>query len=327
MALYEVANDNLAEILPTSFTSESLRERQDIQRWLRDKPEALGEPLFVLAEEFGDWEDARRRIDLLALDSEANLVVIELKRTEDGGLADLQAIRYAAMVSSMTLDDAIRAHERYMSKRGIQGLAGERILRFLGIEDPTTVVIGKAPRILLVAQDFSLEMTTTVLWLVERGLDIRCIQIVPYKLDQRLILDVQQVLPLDQATDYQVKIREKDETAQRAASSRRERTLHTLARHGIISKGTEIEVIAEALPRDGATRDGRIFQAIIDNVQVRESIIWKYDGQRYSPTTLTRLLNAKHGLVWLANNIFMHWKVASSQESMWSHAERLARPE
>ena len=52
----------------------------------------------VISEEFGEWEESRRRIDLLGLDKDANLVVIELKRTEDG---ELQSIRYAAMVSTM----------------------------------------------------------------------------------------------------------------------------------------------------------------------------------------------------------------------------------
>jgi hypothetical protein len=46
-----------------------------------------------------DWEDSSRSIDLLCIDKQANLVVIELKRTEDGGHMELQAIRYAAMVS------------------------------------------------------------------------------------------------------------------------------------------------------------------------------------------------------------------------------------
>ena len=53
----------------------------------------------VLAEEFGEWEASRRRIDLLVLDKDANLVVVELKRTDDGGHMELQALRYAAMVS------------------------------------------------------------------------------------------------------------------------------------------------------------------------------------------------------------------------------------
>ena len=54
----------------------------------------------VLAEEFGDWEDSRRRIDLLCLDPNAQLIVVELKRTVDGGHMELQALRYSAMVST-----------------------------------------------------------------------------------------------------------------------------------------------------------------------------------------------------------------------------------
>jgi len=35
-----------------------------------------------------------------------------LKRTEDGGHLELQAIRYAAMVSTMTFDQAVSACDR-----------------------------------------------------------------------------------------------------------------------------------------------------------------------------------------------------------------------
>jgi len=47
--------------------------------------DALEGGLLVLAEEFADWADSVRRIDLLCLDSEAQLVVVELKGDEDGG--------------------------------------------------------------------------------------------------------------------------------------------------------------------------------------------------------------------------------------------------
>ena len=77
-----------------------LHERRDLQRLLRENVEVIAPETLVIAEEFGDWEDSRRRIDLLAVDKAANLVVIELKRTEDGGHMDLQSIRYASMVST-----------------------------------------------------------------------------------------------------------------------------------------------------------------------------------------------------------------------------------
>jgi RecB family endonuclease NucS len=102
--LFEMTPDNLVECKPVTFAHLEIREREGLQRVLRDHIEVLGDDLLVIAEEYGDWEDARRRIDLLALDKELRLVVIELKRTDTGSHMDLQAVRYAAMVSAMTFD-------------------------------------------------------------------------------------------------------------------------------------------------------------------------------------------------------------------------------
>ena len=67
--------------------------------------------MLIVSEEFGGWEDSRRRIDLLGLDRQANLVVIELKRSENGGHMELQALRYAAMISKMTFEAARLAND------------------------------------------------------------------------------------------------------------------------------------------------------------------------------------------------------------------------
>ncbi len=74
---------------------------------LRQGIHVLSEDLLVVAEEYGLFEDSRRRVDLLALDRSGTLVVIELKRTDDGGHMELQALRYAAMVSTMTPDHLV----------------------------------------------------------------------------------------------------------------------------------------------------------------------------------------------------------------------------
>ncbi len=167
----------------------------------------------VLAEEYGRWEDSRRRIDLLCLDQEANLVVIELKRTEDGGHMDLQALRYAAMVSTMTFARAVEAHREYLKATNPELIdeTEDIILRFLGWDEPQEEEFGNDVRIFLVSAEFSREITSCVLWLNERGIDIRCVRLKPYKLDSQVLLDVQQLVPLPEATDYQIQIREKAE--------------------------------------------------------------------------------------------------------------------
>jgi RecB family endonuclease NucS len=97
MPLYEITTDAFRAIPEASFADLKVKERGDLQRLLRTQIEVLADDLYVLTEEFGDWEDSKRRIDLLAIDKLANLVVIELKRTNDGGHMELQAIRYASI--------------------------------------------------------------------------------------------------------------------------------------------------------------------------------------------------------------------------------------
>lgn len=149
MPLYELTSNAFRPIDRTSFAELRIRERDDLQRILRSQINVLNDALdessngldphndglLVLAEEFGDWEDSQRRIDLLAIDLEANLVVIELKRTVDGGHMELQAIRYAAMVSRMPFERAEQIHASYLQRIGEpQSEARERILNFLDWE-------------------------------------------------------------------------------------------------------------------------------------------------------------------------------------------------
>jgi hypothetical protein len=328
MALFEVRSDKIQKVETVNFISEGIKERQQLQQWLLEEPGALGENLFIISEEYGDWEDSRRRIDLLGLDEDANLVVVEIKRTDDGGHMDLQAIRYAAMISSMTFEDIVRAHELFLARKNKEGNARERISTFLGVSPGDPVELSTVPRILLVARDFSLEITTTVLWLVERGIDIRCMQVLPYKVDERLFLDFRQILPLKEASEYQIRIRKKDENVRRTSTgAQRERTLQALERHGVISAGTEIEIVPMALPKDAEKRDPRTFRAKIGDLSSRQSVLWQLDGQPYSASKLTQFLHSEHGITWLANNIFVHWRIVGDSKSMWDHAEALTRGE
>jgi len=212
MAIYELREDGIEPISQTTFSNEGVRERGDLQRLLRERLDIVLSDTMVIAEEFGDWEESRRRIDLLALDKQANLVVIELKRTEDGGHMELQAIRYAAMVSAMTFEKAVTAHARFLKNLGHDDDdAQESILTFLEWDEPDEEEFAQDVRIVLVSEDFSKELTTAVIWLNERMLDIRCIRLKPYSLEGRLLVDVQQVIPLPEAAEYQVQMREKEQ--------------------------------------------------------------------------------------------------------------------
>ena len=78
MAIFEVTNDRINRLAPTKFGDQGITERGDLQRLLRDQIDIVAPDTFVLAEEFGSFDESLRRIDLLAIDKDANLVVVEL---------------------------------------------------------------------------------------------------------------------------------------------------------------------------------------------------------------------------------------------------------
>lgn len=120
--------------------------------------------------------ESRRRIELLCFDREFNLVVAEFKRTKRGGHSELQALLYAAMVTEMTFEEAAHSHARYLSTREQTPphSAESAILKFLEWEETDEDAFNQDVRIIPASQDFSAELTGTVLWLLKRGLDITC---------------------------------------------------------------------------------------------------------------------------------------------------------
>lgn len=212
MAIYELGKDALLALETTEFGAANVYERQDLQRLIKQQINIVAPDTMVIAEEFGDWEDSRRRVDLLAIDRDANLVVIELKRTETGGHMELQAIRYAAMISTMTMEQAVHAHELFLEAQGEdRSTAESRILDFLGWSEPNEDDFGNDVRIVLAAANFSRELTSAVMWLNDRRIDICCVRLRPYRLDSRLLVDVQPIIPLPEAANYQVRLKQKSE--------------------------------------------------------------------------------------------------------------------
>lgn len=266
MAIFEITGDDIRALEPTRFAREQLRERQDLQRLLRDRIDLIAPETMVLSEEYGAFDGSQRRIDLLGLDKECRLVVIELKRTEDGGHMDLQGLRYAAMVSSMTFDQAVAAHRDYLRARGRPTEDAEAaLLKFLEADVPPQ--LSQSVRIVLASADFSKEVTTTVLWLNASGLDITCVKMAPYSYgDGRVLLDIQQVIPLPEAAEYQVAIRQKNAEVD-AERSRRMRdytkfdlTIDGHAHQRLTKKDFVFYVVQAAIQR--GFKPDRIAQAI-----------------------------------------------------------------
>lgn len=218
MSIFTFQDGRLNEIQTTTFVQESILERQHLQQALKHNIGIVAPECMILAEEYAEWDASRKRIDLLAIDKQANLVIIELKRTETGDHMELQAIRYASMISTMTVDHALEVLVCYRNQNGYVDYSKEKAVDDIEsfLEMPIDEInFGNDVRIILVSSEFSKELTTSVIWLNERDLDITCVRMKPYKHNDQVLVNIQQVLPLPEAKDYQIR-------AQKKAEERRE---------------------------------------------------------------------------------------------------------
>ena len=269
MALYSISDKNLTPLEKTTYSIEGLQERYDLQEAIRKNIEILAPDCLVIAEEFSDWEDSKRRIDILAIDKQANLVVIELKRDELGAHMELQAIRYAAMISTMSFSKACEYYQQYIMENNLEINARDEILEFVELDETELIDFGKDIRIVLASAGFSKELTTTAIWLRDKGVDISCVRITPYKFNSDIFINAEQIIPVPELDEYQVKFREK-RIEQISSSKKTERDYSTYKYKDIIfnKRKLALEIFTDWIEKNNPDNfyDLKIkLQSVIDN--------------------------------------------------------------
>jgi len=202
-----VEQKELTELKLIKFSELGLKERFDIQEWVEKMPSILGEELLIIAKEY--ILPSGTRLDLLAIDRLANLVVIELKRDDSGCAVDWQAIKYASYCSNFTAEDIYKIFADYMGSNDSDAE--------FKIEDFIEEEIGKLnekQRIILASKEYHSDVVSAVLWLRDFGVDIKCVKLEPF-IDQNnsIFINKTIIIPLPEAKDYiqkrEIKIKEK----------------------------------------------------------------------------------------------------------------------
>lgn len=192
----DIENKKLIKIPVTSFAEMNMRERFDIQEWISGAPDILGEPLLIIAKEL--ILPSGKRLDLLAVDKKAALVVIELKRDDSGSDVEWQAIKYASYCSSFTQDDIYKHFAEHLGSDDSDAQA--RIEEFISGELDE---LNESQRIILVSKEFHSEVISAVLWLRESEIDVECIRLTPHRDDAgQLFINPEIIIPLPEAKDY-----------------------------------------------------------------------------------------------------------------------------
>ena len=207
-----------------------LKERQDLQRWITEHPELVGTGLVLVTTEFDRWEirdhKVADRLDALFLDTGGAPVVAELKRDRAADTVELQALKYAAYCSQLTLDDLA---EEYARGRNLSLDEARQHL-----VDHAPVLEDGGPRsvkIRLIAGSFGPAVTSVVLWLHEYGIDIGCIEVSARRVTggNQAVISARQLLPLPEAEDYLVRRRRKEQEEEQGRASPTEWTWEAYA--------------------------------------------------------------------------------------------------
>ncbi|MFA6528373.1 MAG: DUF4268 domain-containing protein, partial [Candidatus Gracilibacteria bacterium] len=211
-------NKDSNEIKPVekiTFKSAGLKERKNLQEYIAKDPKSLGEGFLIIQKEFSGFDDTNERLDLLALDKNGNLVVIENKLDDTGRDVVWQSLKYVSYCSTLKPREIKDIFQDYLQKQGISETADVVLEEFFGNEDfEEKLNVGNTQRIILVAGEFRKEVTSTVMWLLNFGIKLQCFKVTPYKIEENILLDFDQIIPIKDAEDYIIKVASKNREEQ-----------------------------------------------------------------------------------------------------------------
>ena len=161
-----------------------------------------------------------KRSDLTAIDTDGNIVLIEIKRDVQDILSrkeplEFQAIRYAASCATIKTSDELIQNifapyvEKHRSEFGEDTLTSselaKRILADFMKQNNITAFNSKQ-RIILISSGFDSQTLSAVAWLNSNHVDISCFQLCPFKYGNDILVDLKRILPLTEYGDYFVDI-------------------------------------------------------------------------------------------------------------------------
>lgn len=299
--VFSVVGATATTAKPIGLAEAGLKERQHLQEWVIEHPEVLGPDVKIVAFEFGSWAAhtgtlERDRLDVLALDGDGRLMVVELKRDKAPDTVDMQALKYAALVSRFTRDDLERVHAQHLTKR--RGEVVDAVVAGAELDEWATITEDslRLPRIVLMASEFPKTVTATVVFLHQQlGLDVQLLAFQAYQTATEVLITVSQHYPPPEIEEFVLSPEVNEARQQRTEKQTRQREASTVSR----LLGAEVLVAGEPLEFRAPSED---LQAEVDpwlsaNSQRRRAtwqddpqkpLVWEGDGQAYSPTGLAR---------------------------------------
>jgi hypothetical protein len=301
--LFTVDSSKATPAVQITLADAGLKEREHLQEWVIGHPEILGAGVMIVTFEFDRWKTTsgpppQDRLDILGLDETGHLVVAELKRGVAPDSVEMQAIKYAAMVSRFSLEALADRHAKYLSGRGQPCSSEEALGLLLAHAEEITGETLKQPRIVLLAESYPKVISAVAVWLGEMGVEFSLMQYQAYKTANELLLSVSQIYPpLRDLEDFMVTPKAAEALAAVATKKRTQDTsaVRRLVEAGTLEDGTELwlqirkEVTEEVrnAVEEWLGQNPERGKATWQNL-AKAPLVWAWDNKEYTPTGLIR---------------------------------------
>lgn len=230
MFIINKESNSIQKIQQKNFSELGFGERSHLQIWIEKNALSLGEELLFIQKEFSEFDDTNERLDLLALDKNGDLVIIENKLDDSGRDVTWQALKYASYCSTLSKHQILEIYQKYLNKiSAVNQDPKANILEFLEQDNFDEISLNQKQRIILVANHYRKEVTSTVLWLMTKyNLSIQCFKATPYEYDNQVFLDMEQIIPIKEAEEFMIKMAEKNQEDQLDQNNLKDRQVHLL---------------------------------------------------------------------------------------------------
>jgi hypothetical protein len=210
MYIINKETNRIEKIESTTFKKLGFKERENLQEWIANNPSCLNEDLLIIQKEFNGFNDTSERLDLLAIDKQGNLVIIENKLDDTGKDVTWQVIKYSSYCATLNSSQIITIFGQYLSRIGSTENAEGLLVEFLETEDfRERLNIGNSQRIMMIAGEYRKEVTSSVLWLLNYGLRVQCFKATPFRLQEQLFLNMEQIIPIKETEDFVISMANK----------------------------------------------------------------------------------------------------------------------
>lgn len=305
-----VSGSSVTPATRLTFAEAGVWERRDIQEWVIANPTIIGPDVMIVTSELGDFvnrkgEKDADRLDVLALTRDGTLVVVELKRDRAPHTVAMQALNYAARVSQFDVDRLAAVFGRFRTARGTPTTPAEGTTALrLYAPAMTDETLQEVPRIVLIATDFGLEITTTVVFLTGKlGMEIDLVRLSAYRTSgDEIVVTASKTFPPPDIEEFVLFPHAEAEQERKLERKREKNTVARLIAADAIADGTPVDFqfsveMAKSIQervRSIIAEDPRRGRAAWRNDR-SAPLIWDYDGEAYTPTGLAMHLAREVG--------------------------------